>query len=158
MKSISAAAIAFSLVIGSITTAQADERQHDNAHHADHWDDREHRDDRRDNPDNRRDYGNQDKDWNKVDSHDRDYRNGYPRGRYDGGRYIRPRGYYQHSWRRGERLPAAYYGNRYVVRNYSAYRLHSPPRGYQWIRVDRDVVLAAVATGTIVAIVDGLFH
>jgi Ni/Co efflux regulator RcnB len=45
-----------------------------------------------------------------------------------------------------------------VVRNFSTYRLHQPPRGYHWVRVDRDVVLATVATGAIVTIVTGLFH
>lgn len=162
MKSITAAAIALSLVIGSLTSAHADGRGHDwdrQEHHAhdrdEHRDNRRdgHRDDRRDRHDGH--YGNHDKDWS---DYDHDYRRGYQQGRYDAKRYIRPRGYYQHSWRRGERLPAAYYADRYVVRNYSGYRLREPPRGYHWVRVDRDVVLTAVATGTIVAIVNGLFH
>jgi Ni/Co efflux regulator RcnB len=161
MKSISAATIALSLLVGSLTSAHADGRDHDRhdyqpyaQQHADrdyhqddrdHWDDWNHRDG---HDDSNRDYGNR---------NDHDYRRGYLQGRYDAGRYIRPHGYYQRAWHRGERLPAAYYSNRYVVRNYSAYRLRQPPRGYHWVRVDRDVVLTAVTTGVIVAIVSDLF-
>lgn len=165
MKSISAATIALSLVIGSLTSAHADgrdddRREHqryahqdddrDHREHRDHWDDWSYRDrehhDRHDH--SNRDYGNHD---------DHDYRRGYLQGRHDAGRYIRPHGYYQRAWHRGERLPAAYCSNRYVVRNYSAYRLRPPPRGHHWVRVDRDVVLTAVTTGVIVAVVSDLF-
>lgn len=156
MKSISAAAIAFSLVIGSLTTAHADERDYDRHDHAYHSQHRDHRNDR----DEWRDYGKHhsgrhDKHW---DDYDHDYRRGHLPGRYDAGRYIRPRGFYHYAWRRGDRLPAAYCANRYVVRNYGAYRLRHPPRGYHWIRVDRDVVLTAVASGVIVSVVSGVFH
>jgi len=166
MKSISAATIALSLVIGSLTSAHADGRdddRHDHRsqinHHADLPSDQyrahQHRDwDRRDG-DDRRDERHHERDY---DNADRAYREGYRQGRYDGGRYIRPRGYYQHAWRRGDKLPNAYYSNRYVVRNYRQYRLHSPPRGYHWVRVDRDIVLAAVTTGVIVSVVDNLFR
>jgi Ni/Co efflux regulator RcnB len=148
MKSMLAAAMALSLVIGSITTVHAAGRDHDRYDHARDSDHRDHRD----HHDRRHDYGDHDRD------HDRDYRRGYVHGRYDAGRYIRPHGYYQHSWRRGDRLPAAYYGKRYVVRNYSVYRLRQPPRGYHWVRVDRDVVLAAITTGVVVSIVSGVFR
>ena len=162
MKSISAAAIALSLVIGPLTSAHA-ERDHDRHDHQpyvgyntnrdhknhsdrrDRWDHRDH--------DARRHSRRDDHDYGKSA-----YRSGYWQGRYDAGRYIRPRGYYQHAWRRGERLPRAYFSNRYVVRNYSTYRLYAPPRGYHWVRVDRDVVLTAVTTGVIIGVVNGLFH
>jgi Ni/Co efflux regulator RcnB len=166
MKSISAVAIALSLVIGPLTSAHA-ERDHDRydrqtstEHRSDrdHSDSRDHRDqDRWDRDhDDRRARGHNDHDYGKRGGGA--YRDGYLQGRYDAGRYIRPRGYYQHGWRRGERLPKAYFSNRYVVRNYGAYRLYAPPRGHQWVRVDRDVVLTAVTTGAIVAVVSGLFH
>lgn len=150
MKSISAAAIALSLVVGSLTTAHADQRdydRHDPAYH-------QHRD-HRDHDDNRkwRDYGK-----HHNDADDRDYRRGYWQGRYDAGRYIRPRGYHHRAWHRGDRLPSAYYANRYVVRNYSTYRLRTPPRGYHWVRVDRDVVLSAIATGVVLGVVSDIFH
>jgi Ni/Co efflux regulator RcnB len=158
MKSISAATIALSLVIGSLTSAHADGRdydRHDESYarqqhgdwdhrdRGDHWKDHDH-----DRHSGNHDYGNS----------DRAYRDGYRQGRYDAGRYIRPHGYYHHAWRRGDKLPRGYYSNRYVVRNYREYRLHAPPRGYHWVRVERDVVLAAVTTGVIVSVIDGLFH
>jgi len=62
--------------------------------------------------------------------------------------YYPPLGYYSHRWVRGERLPRAYYGSPYVI-DYRAYRLHAPPRGYHWVRVDGDAILAAVATGIV---------
>jgi len=37
-------------------------------------------------------------------------------GRWNLGTYNRPYGYAPHYWRRGERLPGAYYGSRYVVK------------------------------------------
>jgi Ni/Co efflux regulator RcnB len=36
--------------------------------------------------------------------------------------------------------------------------LHRPPHGHHWVRVDGDVVLAAIATGVIVAVVSDLFY
>jgi len=43
------------------------------------------------------------------------------------------------------------------VRDYRAYRLAAPPWGYQWVRVDNDVVLAAITTGLVLSVVDNLF-
>jgi len=74
-----------------------------------------------------------------------------PRGYYNGGYYN---GY---GWHRGDRLPVAFYAPRYVVRDYRAYRLAPPPWGYQWVRVDNDVVLAAITTGLVLSVVDNLF-
>lgn len=79
-------------------------------------------------------------------------------GRYHAGPYHRPPGFQRHAWRPGARLPAAYYAPRYVVRDYRAYRLYAPPQGYHWVRVDRDVVLAAIATGAVLAVVNDLFY
>jgi Ni/Co efflux regulator RcnB len=36
--------------------------------------------------------------------------------------------------------------------------LYRPPHGHQWVRVDHDVVLAAIATGAVVAVVNDLFY
>ena len=69
--------------------------------------------------------------------------------------YYRPRGYYAHRWVRGERLPVAYYARPYVVVDYPVWGLRIPPRGYHWVRVDGDAVLAAVATGIVL---DTVFH
>ena len=71
------------------------------------------------------------------------------------GSYHRPAGYYEHSWRRGERLPVAYYQRTYVIGNYRDCGLRAPPRGYQWVRVNGDAVLAGIATGIVL---DSVFH
>jgi Ni/Co efflux regulator RcnB len=52
-------------------------------------------------------------------------------------------------WLRGERLPVRYYAPPYIVHDYRVYDLRRPPRGYHWVRVGRDAVLAAVATGIV---------
>ncbi len=77
--------------------------------------------------------------------------------RYNAGRYQRPRGYQARTWRRGERLPSYYRGHGYVM-DYRHYGLRAPPYGYQYVRVDNDVYLSAVATGIIASIVFGLFQ
>jgi Ni/Co efflux regulator RcnB len=155
MKSISAAAIALSLVIGPLTSAHADHDRHDPKPYTEYYADR----DQKDHGDHRDRWDDRDNDRHSGRHDDHDYgKSGHRQARYDAGRYIRPRGYYQHAWRRGERLPNAYFSNRYVVRNYSAYRLYAPPRGHQWVRVDRDVVLTALTTGVVIGVVSGLFH
>jgi Ni/Co efflux regulator RcnB len=55
-------------------------------------------------------------------------------------------------WHRGERLPAEYRNRNYVVDDWRAHRLSAPPRGYQWVGVNGDYVLAAIATGVIASI------
>jgi Ni/Co efflux regulator RcnB len=76
------------------------------------------------------------------------YSNGY--GRERGWRAAERTGYYARAWRRGDRLPAAYYARPYVIADYPRYRLYAPPRGYQWVRVDGgDLLLAAIATGLV---------
>jgi Ni/Co efflux regulator RcnB len=74
---------------------------------------------------------------------------------YRYGTYYRPHGYYEHRWARGERLPVSYYARPYWVEDYWAWGLRAPPRGYRWVRVDGDAVLAAVATGIVL---DTVFH
>jgi Ni/Co efflux regulator RcnB len=74
------------------------------------------------------------------------------------GVYRRPAGYYEHTWRRGERLPVAYYQRPYVIANYRDCGLRAPPRGYHWVRVNGDAVLAAVATGIVLESVFHVFH
>ncbi len=74
------------------------------------------------------------------------------------GQYYRPNGYQVRTWRGGDRLPNGYYRDRRYYVDYRAYRLAPPPRGYQWVRVDNDVILTAVATGVIASVVTGLFY
>ena len=86
--------------------------------------------------------------WN---SHYRSYR-------YHAGEYRRPWGYYHRSWYRGDRLPVAYYAAPYRIYGYRDYGLYGPPRGYYWVRVDNDALLAAVATGLIIDAVYDAFY
>jgi Ni/Co efflux regulator RcnB len=73
------------------------------------------------------------------------------------GRQFDRRGFPQpHAeWRRGGRVPSEYRTRNYVVNDYRAYRLQPPPRGYQWMGVGGDFVLAAIATGVIAQIIAG---
>lgn len=77
--------------------------------------------------------------------------------RFKADRYKAPKGYYKHRWSRGERLPPAYRGRGYAV-DYRRYGLAAPPRGYEYVRVDNDVILTAVATGVIASVVANLFN
>lgn len=52
-------------------------------------------------------------------------------------------------WHKGERLPTEYRDRNYVVDNWHEHGLQPPPRGYQWVGVNGDYVLAAIATGVI---------
>ncbi|MFN3817175.1 RcnB family protein [Brevundimonas sp.] len=77
--------------------------------------------------------------------------------RYNAGAYHRPAGYSYRQWNAGYTLPPSYRQSRYVV-DHRQYGLRAPPRGYQYTRVDNDVVLTAVATGLITAVIVGLFN
>lgn len=187
MKTLFAAAVAVSLLTGTVTTAYADDhrdrgrhydrddrhhdgkhdkrghdrRDHDKRWHHDHdrrdyrgherWDDRRRYDhDRRDHDRHR---------WDRRDA----YRAGYWDGRvdqrrFDRGRYSPPRGYYHRHWRHGDHLPRAYYSRSYIVHDYHHYHLSPPPHGHHWVRVNDDVVLAAIASGLVVSVVNGLFY
>jgi Ni/Co efflux regulator RcnB len=62
----------------------------------------------------------------------------------------RPGGPIPHSdWHKGERLPSEYRNRSYVVDDWHGHGLQAPPRGYQWVGVNGDYVLAAIATGLI---------
>lgn len=96
---------------------------------------------------------------------DRHDRNDFKRGSYEvnGHRYERasgpswkaPRGYQARSWQRGQRLPTDY--RKVVVRDSRNYHLNAPPRGYEYVRVGNDVILTAVATGIISAVIANAF-
>jgi Ni/Co efflux regulator RcnB len=84
-----------------------------------------------------------DRDWDRG----RDYRDNdrrYHHGYYD----RRPDARHRH-WKRGDRLPRVYYSRPYVIANYGHHHLRRPPRGCHYVRVNNDVVLAAIATGVI---------
>jgi Ni/Co efflux regulator RcnB len=164
-RSIFAAVLTATVLAGPVT-ALADGRNDRHEWRDDHRDDRNDRHDRghdrhqsrNDHRDDRRDEWRHERRWDE-----RDFRQGYRYGerdqqRFERGRYDRPYGYHYHSWRRGDRLPMAYCGPRYIVNDYYAYRLRAPPRGHRWVRVDNDVVLAAVTSGIVVSVVSGLFY
>ena len=58
-------------------------------------------------------------------------------------------------FRRGHRLPPELRHRNYVVSNWHSHRLAAPPRGYQWVQVGPDYVLAAIATGIIANLIIG---
>lgn len=78
--------------------------------------------------------------------------------RFDADRYREPPDYYRHAWRRGERLPIEYRAPQYIVPNVVVYHLAPPPPGYYWVRVGNRAVLAAIATGVVLDVVNNVFH
>lgn len=168
---------------GVVPDGRRDDRRD---HRRDRRDDR--RDWREDRRDDRRDWRADRRDWRQDRREDRrdwrhdrrddrrdwrhDRRDHYARhadGRWSGYywqpqyryrapvRYVYPRGYAPYQWRVGHRLPRHYYDRHYYV-DYRAYRLPPPPYGYHWVRVDRDVVLVALATGLIRDVLYGLYY
>lgn len=72
-----------------------------------------------------------------------------PGRQFDRGGFPQPHA----DWRRGGRVPTEYRGRNYVVNDWRGNRLSAPPRGYQWVGVGGDFVLAAIATGVIAQII-----
>lgn len=81
--------------------------------------------------------------------------NGHRYDRQRGPSWKAPRDYRHQTWSRGQRLPVDY--RRTVVRDYHHYHLAAPPRGYEYVRVDNDVILTSVATGVIAAVIANAF-
>ena len=69
----------------------------------------------------------------------------HPGYRHDAYRGVGP----DHQWHHGDRIPREYWGPRYVVTDWRGHHLSEPPRGYHWVQVNGDYVLAAIATGVI---------
>jgi Ni/Co efflux regulator RcnB len=106
-------------------------------------------------------YGDRDRDGipNAYDRRDNRYSYG---GRYydrwRGPAYAYPRGFQPRRWDRGQYLPRAYFASPYYIDNYAYYRLRPPPRGYRYVRVGNDIVLAAIAGGLIAEVINGAFY
>jgi Ni/Co efflux regulator RcnB len=81
------------------------------------------------------------------------YRYGHqPQRQYDHYRHpVRGAGP-KHNWYKGTVLPAPYRTRHYVVNDWRHHHLHSPPRGYNWVQVGGDYMLAAIATGVILSV------
>lgn len=147
MKKILTAAVAAviaSTSLGVASAAEAQSRQHDR--YEQRHDRRDFRPDRRPDPREVRQQQRQYERWQRAER------------RYNAGRYAPPRGYQARSWSYGQRMPAVYRSRAYVVNDYGRYGLRAPPRGYEYVRSGNDVVLTAVATGLITAVIAGLFN
>ncbi len=109
----------------------------------------------------RNEYRHDDRDWNRHpnnwDNRSHDHVD-YARTRYHYGYYAPPRGYYNRTWYRGDRLPYGWYSNAYVVHDWHPYHLYAPPYGYQWVRVGNDVVLTALATGVVLDVLYNIWY
>jgi Ni/Co efflux regulator RcnB len=81
----------------------------------------------------------------------------YDQHRFHGERRFRDNRFYQRSWRRGDRLPSVFLSTRFVVNDFRSFNLYHPPRGYRWVRVERDAFLAGVTTGVVLAVVADRF-
>lgn len=154
------AAVIASTSLGVASAAEAQsryDRQDRREQRLDNRDRREFRQDRREFRQDVRQYQRQNR--QAVRQNERAYAR-YQRAnqRYNAGRYVAPRGYTVRQWSYGQRLPAHYRTNSYVVRDYNRYGLHQPPHGYHYVRSGNDVVLAAVAGGLITAVIAGLFN
>jgi Ni/Co efflux regulator RcnB len=114
-------------------------------------------------PDQHQQQGHDDRGRNDQDRHGQrpGDNNNYERNaskRYKApSRYQPPRGYQSRQWHRGDKLPTSYRGNAYKV-DYRHYGLSAPPRGYQYVRVNNDVVLTAIATGVVASVIYQLFQ
>jgi Ni/Co efflux regulator RcnB len=72
-----------------------------------------------------------------------------PRYAYNAPHYAYNNGYYAPRFYRGGYLPREYLSGGYYV-NWQAYPgLYAPPYGYQWVNVDGNFLLVALATGLI---------
>lgn len=143
MKKVLTAAIAATLALGSVGMASAAEAQsRGNDRYEQRQDRHDDRADRREARQDQRAYAR----WQQSQR------------RYSAGRYTPPRGYQTRAWAYGQRMPASYRSSSYVVRDYNRYGLRQPPSGYQYVRSGNDVVLTAVATGLITAVIAGLFN
>jgi hypothetical protein len=56
-------------------------------------------------------------------------------------------------WRSGQYLPSQYRSGAYVVSDYSRYGLGDPGRGYQYVRNGDNLLLTAIASGLIGAVI-----
>jgi Ni/Co efflux regulator RcnB len=131
-----------------------------NDHRRDWRNDHDRRDWRHDyRRDNRHDFRNDRRHDHRYDGrYDRRFDRHYDRYRYRGPAYHRPHGYRAHYWRRGDYLPVSYRHGGYIVDDYYSYGLSRPSRGYHWVRVDNDVVLAAITTGIVLDIAYNRFY
>ena len=119
---------------------------------AQHSDRHERRDERREQRDERRDDRRDFRDERREAT--REYRDNRRDDRRED-RHARRGAGPRHDLYRGNRLPGSYHHRQYVVDNWRSHRLSAPPRGYHWVQVGNDYVLAAIATGIIASVLLG---
>ena len=161
MKKVLTAALAATLAVTSLGVASAAEAQSRGDRYEQRQDRRDdRRDDRQDRREDRREWRQDNRDDRREARQDaRAYaRWQQAQRRYNAGRYQAPRGYAVRNWSYGQRMPSYYRSNQYVVSDYGRYGLRQPPRGYQYVRSGNDVVLTAIATGLITAVIAGMFN
>jgi len=170
MKPFAVAAIALSLLGASVAMADDHHDRGDRGDHG-HWSgERRDFDGRHDQRHDwqREERGRDRHEWREEGRHDDGdrwrerhdwdgYHHDWRGGRYDDDGYFRHGYHFGHVWHRGERLAPAYYAPSYVVRDYYSYQLPAPPYGCRWVRVDGNVVLAAIATGVVLDVVYNVF-
>ena len=69
--------------------------------------------------------------------------------------YGIPPGQAKKMWRKGERIPSAYFVPQYFIPEPRVYHLASPRPGYRWIVVDGDAYLIETGSGMIAELVAG---
>ena len=70
-------------------------------------------------------------------------------GRHDNGKH---KGWYK----RGDRLPDAYYSHDHYVTDYERYHLRRPDPGYRWVRGDNgQILLTLISSGVVVDVAVG---
>lgn len=163
MKKTLSTALAVVMAAGTLSAAGVASAQSYGQYRGHDNDRYERRDDRRDDRWERREDRRGDRWERRQDRRERAEQRRYERWqraqrRYSAGRYYAPRGYQARAWGYGERMPYAYRTNQYVVRDYGRYGLYAPPSGYQYVRSGNDVVLSAVATGLVIAVIAGMFQ
>ena len=148
------AVLAGTFGISSVASAQGMGRGWDHGDRGDRGPRAEHRQDRHDGD---RD-GRRDDRWNHRRDGDRshrpDWRAGYhqPQYQYQQPRYVYQQPGYRHGPRfhRGGYLPHEYRNRGYYVGNWQAHPgLYAPAYGQQWVNVDGEFLLVALATGLI---------
>lgn len=55
-------------------------------------------------------------------------------------------------WKPGDRLPGSHQVKRHIIARPVAHRLHPPPAGHHWVRVNSDALLVAARTGFVVKV------
>lgn len=72
--------------------------------------------------------------------------------------YVGPAGYRYRPVTVGYKFTPVYYSSKYIITNYSVYRLPAPRYSYQrWVRYGNDVVLIDTRYGTVVVVHNGFF-